>query len=61
MFGCYSNGEGKPTESFKQLSEKGFTNPFKQDFVFCFTMKIEAAIGNFALTPASLSTQLLLC
>ena len=56
MLKCYSNGEGKPIEGFMQGSEKGFTNSFKQDFLFYFIMKIEAARRNLALIPANLST-----
>lgn len=61
MFDCYSNGEGKLMEGFKQGGRKGFTNLLKEDFLFYFIMKIEAARRNFTLIPANLVTHLLVC
>lgn len=61
MLGSYSNGEGNLMEGFKEGNKKGFPNLFKQDFLFYFTMKIEAARRHFALTPDNLVTHLLVC
>lgn len=53
------DGEGKPMEGFKQASEKEFIHSNKT--LSYFTMKIEVARSNFALTPAKLSTPLFVC
>ena len=61
MFDCYSNGEGKSMEGFKQGIRKGVTNLLKEDFLFHFIMKVEAARRHFTLISANLVTHLLVC